>query len=195
MGKSLSRQQKITVSAVLAVSGAPLAEVTCRTSDTVAMLSRAVAVKLEDLCEYVLALGDRVLDARVTLGQAGVEQGAVVSCVRGGGKFVEVPTLSALWKSNERHTRYPRTLALRGVFYATPECREEDEVEFVSVVFGGGFVRYFVNREGLPEDTQPHNYVRVFVRQTQSFEVVDVLVGAARFGGIVVQPWPRLACV
>mmetsp|Transcript_615 Transcript_615/g.1407 ORF Transcript_615/g.1407 Transcript_615/m.1407 type:complete len:283 (-) Transcript_615:198-1046(-) len=197
------RGLEITVRAVFAFSGEPLAIIKCRCSDTIAMLADAIALQSgdEDCCQYSVMLKGRVLEARSTLRQAGLVNGSTVSVVRRGRTsetgsfFVEVQSLDDLWQ-NDMGEWAPATLALRSedlVFYATPECRDEDIVTFETSIVSGRLKRRFINSKG-PQDkgfmSKFKNYLRVFVRETQSFEVIGVFPHEGRFGGIEIEPVP-----
>merc|ERR1712224_541672 len=106
---------------------------------------------------------------------------------------VEVATLQDVWEERPK-TRYPVTLNMRFKFkfYATKECKEDDEVQFCNIDFGGGFRRYRVkggdsSTEDVPELYGPQhlNYVPVFAQDTGELHIIEVYADEARFGGIV----------
>merc|ERR1712129_545890 len=106
------------------------------------------------------------------------------------GGTAEVESEEKLWDLAPR-TRYPVKLAqalCEVYFYATEECKEEDQVDFHNLSIGGGFGRSFVNNPHRGQDSESRNFMRVYNRSTGVIQAVAVGADEARFGGIVVSP-------
>jgi len=190
---------KITVNVTWALTGERLPAVSCKDSDLVSALGQIVAAQADSGDKengyYTIMHSDgSTLLGSQTLAEAEITDGGEVSVVcteKPKPSAPEVQFMRDIWRHNPG-TRYPVTLNVsKPRFYATKECKDEDEVTFGNIDFGGGFQRIFINKEGRPKDHISENYLPVFELSTGQLHIVSVLADEARFGGIVIQPLDR----